>query len=222
MSLAAVPCELPSTGATSVSIIVVGCFAIAVGIMLTRLASRKHRLPLSIVLVLIATLCATVPHAASATTADCSASSSLGELWPGVPKSRSDSVVLDCDYLSPGANLGYVIPFGGPDGTFTGYGDYEFPLGGGLPIYFGFLHERSWIDPYLPTSVTYEWQILSRGKWTSASWDTGLNPLEITNNQSLLSEVEAALFTDGTGRLLIRATDGTTEQVCAVSYWEEE
>lgn len=217
MNLATVPCNLPSTGATGVSIIAIGFFAVAIGVVLTRFTSRKHRLPLALILVLVAAICATAPQTASASSAGCSTAPSA-TLPPIHYRPPSDTTVLNCDNLSPDSNIGYVIPFGADDGTFTGYGAVEFP--GGLPTFIGFDDARSWINGYLPTTVTYEWQTLSRGSWSTASWDNGLNPFEITNNQSLLDEVFIAVTENGTARLVIRATDGTTEQVCAVSYWE--
>lgn len=215
MSVAAVPCELPSTGVASVSIIVVGFFAIAVGLTLTRLTSRKHRLSLTALLVLIAPLFATAPQRTSASVADCS-QSTIDFAWPDFHWRPPSEPVCDKlqRFIDEGIeyfpNIGINVNTDTGDGTYFGYS-----VNPNDPAYLE--NPTAWLDGFTPNEFSYEWQILNDGVWEAASWDTGTNPLIVEENTPLLETISEALFTR-TGRLFIQASDGTIEQGCGVYF----
>jgi hypothetical protein len=217
MSVAAVPCELPSTGVASVSMIVLGCFAIAVGLVLTRLPIRKDRLPLTMLLVLVAAICATAPRSASASAADCS-QSTLDFAWPDFHWRPPSEPVCDKlqRFIDGGIeyfpNIGINVNTGSGDGTYFGYS-----TDANDPTYFE--NPTAWLDGFTPNEFSYEWQTLNDGVWEAAPWDTGTNPLQVEGSTPLLETISGALFTR-TGRLFIRASDGTIDQGCDVYLTE--
>lgn len=215
MNPAVVPCDLPSTGAAGVSIIVLGIIAIAVGIVFTRLASRRNRLPLAVTLIVVAAMCATAPQRASADSVPCSTSPSPGFSWPGLPDFPSEPVCDNLMRVTEGGfelapNIGVNVDTGSGNGSYWGFSmdpddfsliDLEDPA--------------AWLNGFIPDEFSYEWQILVDGVWETAPWDTGTSPLQVTGNTPLLDTISGALFAK-TGRLFVNASDGRIEQGCDV------
>ena len=217
MNVAAIPCQLPSTGASGVPILVIGVSAIAVGVLLMRVTSPKHRLPLAMILLLIAGLCATAPHPASASDANCSPTTTAFA-WPDFDGQSPSAPVCDkLQRLVDGGieffpNIGWAVDTGSGNGTYFGYSTNP-----NDPDYLE--NPTAWLDGFTPNQFSYEWQTLVSGVWETASWDTGTNPLTVNTNTVLLNTISGALSAR-TARLFVDASDGTIEQGCPIYYTE--